>query len=150
MFRSQPHCTALASTLMMMSVRRQTIERSWVVVSVLYGLFRASLVWAFLSKYGVNTVVFLAIELTSSALYGLSSARVVGAIVDSRWSLLQRWAPAAFVTYAAPDAYVFASAGRLPGNMVEILLSIVAVTAVITAIGMWLQVRNKRRELVKP
>jgi len=130
-----------------MSIRRQTIERSWVVVSVLYGLFRASLVWAFLSKYGVNTLIFLVIELTSSALYGLSSARVVGAIVDSRWRKLRQWIPAALVTYAAPDAYVFASAGHLPGNMLEILLSIFAVTAVITAVGMWIQVRNKRGEL---
>jgi hypothetical protein len=130
-----------------MSIRRQTIERSWVVVSVVYGLFRASLVWAFLSKYGVNTLIFLVIELTSSALYGLSSARVVGALVDSQWQKLRRWIPAALATYAAPDAYVFASAGRLPGNMLEILLSIVAVTAVITAVGMWFQVRNKRREV---
>ena len=128
-----------------MTVKRQTIERSWVGVSVLYGLFRASLVWTFLSQYGVNTAVFLVIELMSSMAYGLSSARVVGAFVDSRWRSLRAWIPVALITYAAPDAYVFLSAGRLPGGMVEVLVSIVCVTAAFTAVGMWFQVRNKRR-----
>lgn len=134
-----------ASTLGAVALKRQTIERSWVGVSLLYGLFRASLVWKFLAKYGVNTGVFLVIELGSSMLYGLSSARVVGAFVDSRWKSLRQWVPVALVTYAAPDAYVFLSAGRLPGSMLEILISIVCVTAAFTGVGMWFQVRNKRR-----
>ncbi len=131
-----------------MAIKRQTVERSWVIVSVFYGLFRASLVWKFLSKYGVNSAVFLMIELVSSALYGLASARVVGAFVDEKWKELRRWIPAALLTYAAPDAYVFLSAGRLPGSMWEILISIVCVTAVFTVIGIVLQVRNKRRALL--
>lgn len=135
------------STLVDVAIRRKTVERSWVGISLVYGLFRASLVWKFLSQYGVNTAIFLVIELCSSALYGLSSARVVGAFVDSEWKTLRRWVPAAIVTYAAPDAYVFASAGRLPGSMLEILVSIVCVTAAFTAVGMWFQIRNKRRAL---
>lgn len=145
MSRSLVHSTVCSSTLSAVTVKRQTIERSWVGVSVLYGLFRASLVWTFLSQYGVNTAVFLVIELVSSMAYGLSSARVVGAFVDSRWRSLRVWIPVALITYAAPDAYVFLSAGRLPGGMVEVLVSIVCVTAAFTAVGMWFQVRNKRR-----
>lgn len=129
-----------------MGVKRQTVERSWVLVSLFYGLFRATLVWKFLAQYGVNTVVFLVVELTSSGIYGLASARLVGAIVDSDWKKLRRWIPGAVASYAAPDAYVFASAGRLPGNMFEILLSIVAVTATLSAVGIFFQVRSKRRE----
>lgn len=139
------HSTVAGSTLGEVAIRRKTVERSWVGVSLLYGLFRASLVWTFLSQYGVNSAIFLVIELVSSALYGLSSARVVGAFVDAHWKTLRHWIPTAVVTYAAPDAYVFLSAGRLPGSMLEILISIVSVTAAFTAIGMWFQVRNKRR-----
>ena len=134
------------STLVEVSARRQIMERSWVVVSLLYGLLRVSLVWQFLSKYGVNTAVYLCIELCSSAMYGISSARVVGSFVDSEWRLLKRWAPIALLAYAAPDAYVFASAGRLPGSLLRVLVSIVFVTATFTSIGMWLQIRDTRRE----
>jgi hypothetical protein len=106
-------------------------------------------VWQFLSKYGVNTAIYLGIELCSSAMYGISSARVIGSFVDAQWRMLRRWAPIALLAYAAPDAYVFASAGRLPGSLLRVLLSIVFVTATFTSIGMWLQIRGKRRERVQ-
>lgn len=138
----------VGSTLVLVTIHRQTIERSWIGISVLYGLFRAALVWKFLSQYGVNTAIFLCIELTSSALYGLSSGRVVAAVADGQWKRLRIWVPSALVTYGSPDAYVFLSAGKLPGSMLEILVGIVLVTLVITAVGMWFQIRNSKRDEV--
>lgn len=125
------------------------MERSWVGVSLIYGIVRASLVWKFLSKYGVNSALYLFVELGSSAIYGLSSARVIGSIVDSQWRTLRHWAPIALVAYLAPDAYVFLSAGKLPGNVFRILVSIVFITATFSAIGSWLQIRSKRKERIE-
>lgn len=129
-----------------MSPRRIVIERAWIGVSILYGLFRAYLVWAFLGEYQVNAFVFLAIELTSSALYGLWSGRLVGALIDGDRRAGWRVAPRAFVSYLAPDAYILASAGRLPGPVLEIIIGIVLVTASLTTLGLWLRVRNARRQ----
>ena len=127
-----------------MKPQRALVEKSWILVSIGYGGFRAALVWTFLKKYGVNPYVFGVIEFSSSAVYGLSSARVVGAIVDTQWARLRSWVPLALLSYAAPDVYVFASAGHLPGSMLEMLLGIVGVTAIITTVGLVVQIRTGR------
>ncbi|MEI6199772.1 MAG: hypothetical protein WCP83_07535 [Actinomycetota bacterium] len=128
-----------------MGDRRAQLERGWIVVSIAYGGLRAALVWKFLSKYGVNPYLFGIIEFSSAALYGKSSAQVVGAVVDGTWSRLQAWLPVAVVSYFAPDAYVFLSAGHLPSDMLAILISVVCVTLVLTGIGIVAQVRRGHR-----
>jgi len=120
------------------------MERGWILVSIAYGGLRAALVWKFLSQYGVNPYVFGVIEFTSAALYGISSGKVVGAVVDGMWNRLRAWLPVAVLSYFAPDAYVFLSAGRLPSDMLFILTSMVCVALVLTGVGMFTQVRRGR------
>ncbi len=115
------------------------------LVSIAYGGLRAALVWKFLHKYGVNPYVFGAIEFISAAIYGKSSAQVVGAVIDGAWVRLRPWLPVAVLSYFAPDAYVFLSAGHLPSDMLAILISVVAVTLALTGVGMFAQVRRGRR-----
>ncbi len=131
-----------------MGNRRAQIERGWIVVSVAYGGLRAALVWTFLKKYGVNPYIFGAIEFLSAAIYGKSSAQVVGVVVDGAWIGLRKLLPIAVFSYFAPDAYVFLSAGHLPGDMLAILLSVVCVTLALTGVGIVAQVRRGRRVAV--
>lgn len=130
-----------------MADRRAVLERGWILASVLYGGLRTALVWAFLREYGVNTWVFAAVEVASSLAYGISSARVVGAVVDARYGLLRTWAPLALVAYFAPDAYVFSSAGRMPDNVLTVVIGVFVVALVVTAIGMIAQLRRGRRSI---
>ena len=92
----------------------------------------------------MNVWVFGLIELFASASYGLSSARVVTHLLARNWSQLRLWGVLALVSYTAPDVYVFASAGTLPGSYLDVLIGIVLVTAVLTAIGIGGQVRKGR------
>ena len=131
-----------------MDTRRANLERGWILVSVAYGGLRAALVWRFLRKYGVNPYVFAGIEFTSAAVYGKSSATVVGAGIDGAWNRIRSWLPLAFLAYFAPDAYVLLSAGRLPGDMLAILLTMVCVTLGLTGIGIAGQIRRAKRALV--
>jgi len=128
-----------------MGTRRAQIERGWILVSIAYGGLRAALVWKFLHQYGVNPYIFGVIEFVSAAIYGKSSAQVVGAVVDGAWVRLRRWLPLAALTYFAPDGYVFLSAGKLPGDMLAILISVVCVTLVLTVVGIVTQVRRGRK-----
>ena len=131
-----------------MDIRRANFERGWILVSVAYGGLRAALVWKFLRKYGVNPYVFGGIEFTSAAVYGKSSATVVGAVIDGAWNRIRSWLPLAFLAYFAPDAYVLLSAGRLPGEILAILLTMVCVTLGLTGIGITGQIRRAKRALV--
>jgi len=121
--------------------------RVWIVASIAYGGLRTALVWRFLHQYGVNVWVFGVIEIFASAAYGLSSARVVTHLLARHRLQLRRWGVLALVSYAAPDVYVFASAGTLPGSYFDVLIGIVLVTAVVTAIGIVGQVRKGRTSL---
>ena len=127
-----------------MNSRRAQFERGWILISIAYGGLRATLVWKFLQKYGVNPYVFGVIEFISAAIYGKSSAQVVGAVVDGAWIRLRTWLPVAVVAYFAPDGYVFLSAGRLPSDMLVILISVIGVTLVLTGVGMIAQIRRGR------
>ncbi len=137
--------TVLAPYACLMGSRREQIERGWILVSIAYGGLRAALVWKFLHKYGVNPYIFGVIEFVSAAIYGKSSAQVVGAVVDGAWVRLRKWLPIAAFSYFAPDGYVFLSAGHLPSDMLAILISVVAVTLALTGVGMFAQVRRGRR-----
>ena len=131
-----------------MDTRRVNFERGWILISVAYGGLRAALVWKFLRKYGVNPYVFAGVEFTSAAIYGKSSAQVVGAVIDGAWKRIRPWLPLALLAYFAPDLYVFLSAGRLPSDMLVILLAMVCVTLVLTGVGVWSQIRRGRRALL--
>ena len=128
-----------------MGTRRAQFERVWILVSIAYGGLRAALVWKFLRIYGVNPYIFGAIEFVSAAIYGKSSVKVVGAVVDGAWMKIRSWLPVALVAYFAPDAYVLLSAGQLPGDMLAILISLVSVTLVLTGVGVGAQIRRGRR-----
>ena len=128
-----------------MDTRRANFERGWILVSVAYGGLRAALVWRFLRKYGVNPYIFAGIEFTSAAIYGKSSATVVGAVIDGAWNQIRSWLPLAFLAYFAPDAYVLLSAGRLPSDILAILLAMVGVTLGLTVIAIAGQIRRAKR-----
>ena len=131
-----------------MDTRRADFERVWILISVAYGGLRAVLVWKFLRKYGVNPYVFAGIEFSSAAIYGKSSAQVVGAEIDGAWKRIRSWLPLALLAYFAPDSYVLFSTGKLPSDMLAILLAIVCVALVLTGVGIWSQIRRGRRALL--
>ena len=140
--------TAHAPYALRMDTRRVNFERSWILISVAYGGLRAALVWRFLRKYGVNPYVFAGVEFSSAAIYGKSSAKVVGAVIDGAWKRIRTWLPMALLAYFAPDLYVLLSAGRLPSDMLAILLAMVCVTLVLTGVGVGGQIRRGRRTLL--
>ncbi len=129
-----------------MSSRSTTWSRVWIVASIAYGGLRTALVWRFLHQFGVNVWVFGVIELIASAVYGLSSARVVTHLLARNWSELRKWGLLAVISYAAPDVYVFVSAGTLPGSYLDVLIGIVLVTAALTVIGIVGEVRRGRQK----
>ena len=131
-----------------MDTRRVNFERVWILISVAYGGLRAALVWKFLRRYGVNPYAFAGIEFSSAAIYGKSSAKVVGAVIDGAWKRIRPWLPMALLAYFAPDLYVLLSAGRLPGDMLAVLSALVCVTLVFTGVGVGGQIRRGRRALL--
>lgn len=82
-----------------------------------------------LSKYGVNTSVFAVVEIVSSVIYGVASAKTVLALVDKHRRIALMWGSASAVSYLSPDVYIFSTGQSLP------MLSYVVIITLIVVLG---------------
>ncbi len=111
---------------------RRRFVIGWVLVVVAYGALRVLVVTVLLSSYGVRPLVFAAVELSSSVVYGIGSAHVVGALADRRHDTLRRWAPVTVAGFLAPDVYVLVSGRGMPVFGLVAVVGFSTVTATLT------------------
>jgi len=114
---------------MMTVQRRKLFSYLWLLVVMLWCAIRIAAVSVWLSKYGVNTLVFAVVEIVSSIIYGVTSAKTVLALVDKGRRIALMWGGASAVSYLAPDVYVFSTGQSLP------LLSYVVIITLIVVLG---------------
>ncbi len=120
--------------------RRDRLELMWFLVVMTWSVIRITAVGAWLQDYGVNPWHYAAIDLGSSAPYSLASARLLGALVDGRTRVAVTWGVATFVTFLAPDVYIFAAGRALPWPTYVVVGAIVI-------IGGWLAIRHGRAKV---
>jgi hypothetical protein len=114
---------------MMIAQRKKLFSYAWLVAVMLWCAIRIGVVSVWLSQYGVNTSVFAVIEIVSSVIYGVASARTVLALVGKRRRNALLWGLASVVAYLVPDVYVFSAGQSLP------LLSYVVIITLIVVLG---------------
>jgi hypothetical protein len=114
---------------MMIAQRKKLFSYAWLVAVMLWCVIRIGVVSVWLSQYGVNTSVFAVIEIVSSVIYGVASARTVLALVGKRRRNALLWGLASVVAYLVPDVYVFSAGQSLP------LLSYVVIITLIVVLG---------------
>ncbi|TSA52341.1 MAG: hypothetical protein D4R44_05855 [Actinobacteria bacterium] len=114
---------------MMNTQGRKLFSYVWLIAVMLWCVIRIGAVSVWLSKYGVNTSVFAVVEIVSSIIYGIASARTVLALVDKRRQVALAWGVASAVSYLAPDVYVFSAGQSLP------LMSYVVIITLIVVLG---------------
>lgn len=100
---------------------------------------RIGAVSVWLSQYGVNTSIFAVVEIVSSVIYGVASARTVFSLVDKHRRNALLWGIASAVSYLAPDVYVFSAGQSLP------LMSYVVIITLIVVLGIVSLVDARRR-----
>ena len=125
------------------SAKRRVLERLWIVGSVAYGGLRIFIADHTVRRYGVNIWAFAVVELGTSFVYGLSTARVVGALVDRNRDALARWAPIALASFLAPEAFVVLTGHRMPR---AVYLVVAAIVLVMGSVAAWSLVRKVREE----
>jgi hypothetical protein len=99
---------------MTQSHRRRLLSRLWLIAVLAWSCVRIAAVHFWLSNYGLNSVVFAVIELSSASIYGTCSARLVIAIIDRQHKLALKWGMIAAAMYLAPDVYVLSAGHSLP------------------------------------
>ncbi|MCX6535272.1 MAG: hypothetical protein NT119_01760 [Actinobacteria bacterium] len=94
--------------------RQLTLSVMWMVLVLLWSVARICAVSVWLSEYGISTKIFAAIEISSSLIYGASSAKAVSDHVSKQSRSFLIWGLIAFVSYIAPDAFVFVNSRSMP------------------------------------
>ena len=94
--------------------RQLTLSLTWMVVVLLWSVARICAVSVWLSDYGISTKIFAAVEISSSLIYGASSAKAVSSHLSKQKLSGLFWGLIAFVSYITPDAYVLVNGRTLP------------------------------------
>ncbi len=122
--------------------RRAVFERFWVVTVLLYALFRIWLAYRFFGKYGVNIAWFSVVEIGSSLIYAVASARLVGALIDSKRAHVLRFGFFTFAGFAIPDLFVVLTSDRVPKSLYVVF----AVAVLCSGAFSFYEVRKKVRK----
>ena len=110
-----------------------------------YGGLRIFVADRTVKRYGVNIWGFAAVELSTSWLYGLSTARVVGALVDRRLRPALRWGVVAAVTFLAPESFILLTGRRMPAVVYIVIGALLATLGTFAAVSLVRRVRRGRR-----
>ncbi len=105
--------------------RARRLEIAWVVAVVVYGIGRSLVVWKMLAKYGVNPLTYFVIDVGSSCLYGVATARLVRSGVRRDGKKAIKWGVLAAATFIAPDVYLVATLSRAPKYLYVVIAVIV-------------------------
>ncbi|MEI8161097.1 MAG: hypothetical protein WCG65_08530 [Actinomycetes bacterium] len=116
-------------------ITQQTIfARLWVALVMLWAGVRILAVEVWLVGYGVNIWWFAAIELTSSVVYGVSSARLVHALARRDRKQSARWGVLTLFGYVLPDTYMLSSGRAMPLATYVIVISLAVTFAIIALV----------------
>ena len=99
---------------MKLKSRQMTLSATWVVLVLLWSVVRICAVSVWLSDYGISTKIFAVIEISSSFIYGTSSAKAVLQHINKQRRSVFFWGFVAFFSYITPDAYVLINGRSMP------------------------------------
>lgn len=113
---------------------------------VAFTIGRFFVAYGTLERYGINIWVFGFIDIITAIPYGVSTARLVGAIVDRSFTGMSQWGLIACFTFLAPYLYLIwegIDAG-LPTLVYVVLGALIVVFGTNAAYGVTKQVRQRR------
>jgi hypothetical protein len=123
---------------------RRWLEHAWFLVVLVYALIRVFLADRFLTKYGLPIKPFAVVEVLSSVVYALASARFVGALVDDNNRKAGFFGLFSLVGFGAPDVFVIVASDHIPRSIFVVLALIVLGTAVYTVRELRAKTRRAR------
>lgn len=122
------------------SKHQRLIERLWILIVIAWGCIKALVINDVFAKYGVNTWIYLAIDLAIAIPYALSTARFVIYGLEKRWQKAWPYGVAAIVFHFIPDIYILAESRSVP-NSIYFLFGVTVI------IFTYLGYRNIRKQI---
>ena len=125
--------------------RQKFWERLWTGSIFIYTIVATIVVWKGLSKYGVNPWIFAVIDAITSYTYGITSARMVIAIIAKDMKRARTWALGAAISFITPQAYILISAHNAPVDVYRIVIGVISALFLFTAISLLIDIKRKKK-----
>ena len=119
-------------------------ERLWASSILIYTFVATYFVWKTMSKYGVNWFIFFLLDAVTSWSYGISTARIVVALIEKNRSALSKWVWVAGISFIAPQLYIIAVARRVPHNDYVTIAIIIGALALFALFSLGSELRKAR------
>lgn len=118
------------------------LGRAWTLGILAFSVARALIAWPTLGQYGVNPWVFLLLDIVTALPYGLGQALTVKILrSDDRTTKdAVPWALVVIAAFLAPYIYIFWASGSMPTLAYALVLTWMAVFAVLAVIRIRRQV----------
>ena len=114
--------------------QQMIFARLWVALVMLWAGLRILAVEIWLVDYGVNIWWFATVEVLSSILYGVSSARLVKELSARRRNNSAKWGTFTLVGYVLPDTYLLSVGRAMPLATYLVVVSLAVAFAVIALV----------------
>jgi hypothetical protein len=126
------------------SPRRKTIRITALLVVLLYVVLRFFVVQATLQEYGVNSLVFLSIDVITAVFYVLGIEELVWALkVKLSLTRVVVWGTVAVIAFAAPYVYLYAAGQAMPPSIFIGMGIIIGLLGVNAFVAIRRRVRSK-------
>ncbi len=125
--------------------RQKFWERLWTGSIFIYTIVATIVVWKGLSKYGVNPWIFAVIDAITSYTYGITSARMVIALIAKNSQLARKWALGAAVSFIIPQAYILIAAKNTPADVYRIVIGVITALFLFTATSLLIDIKRKKK-----
>lgn len=125
-------------------IRRRRLSITWAVIVVTWSLVRAAVVWAGLSRYGVNPWAYLAVDLFSAGIDAFTTPKFVLALIDGKYNQAAKWGSLTIFAFVIPDIYIFKTTHELPGTVIAIICIVIAISLAVAVVGVVSKVRAGR------
>ncbi len=125
--------------------RQKFWERLWTGSIFIYTIVATIVVWKGLSKYGVNPWIFAVIDAITSYTYGITSARMVIAIIAKDMKRARTWALGAAISFITPQAYILISAHNAPADVYRIVIGVISALFLFSAISLLIDIKRKKK-----
>ncbi len=114
--------------------QQMIFARLWVALVMLWAGLRILAVEIWLIDYGINIWWFALIEVLSSVLYGVSSARLVKELATRHRKNSAKWGSLTLIGYVLPDTYLLSVGRSMPLATYLVVVSLAVIFAVIALV----------------
>jgi len=125
---------------------RQLVERWWIVIVLVWDIFKTLVVDKTFAKYGVNPYIYFVIVVSIAVPYAISTAKMLFAILANHWRNALTFGVIAAVLHFVPDIYILVTAKQVPRSLFDSFIMMIVIFTVFAVHGVVTHVRANRKK----